>query len=161
MYGYTQEFKEMAVKKFLSRGNRTVAMICKEIGASDNSIYGWIKEYGKTVDMKAKARSPQALSSLEKMQAVMEFESLAETEAGEYLRREGLTAEHLKQWKNIWEKALETNGDIGFTRAEKAELVRKVKELESDLTRKDKALAETTALLVLKKKADLIWGTLD
>ena len=35
---------------------------------------------------------------------------------------------------------------------------RKIKELEKELQRKDRALAETTALLVLKKKADLIWG---
>ena len=36
---------------------------------------------------------------------------------------------------------------------------KKIKELERDLSRKEKALAETTALLVLKKKADLIWGS--
>ncbi len=36
---------------------------------------------------------------------------------------------------------------------------KKIKELERDLQRKDRALAETTALLVLKKKADLIWGS--
>ena len=33
-----------------------------------------------------------------------------------------------------------------------------MKQLKSDLNRKDKALAELTALLVLKKKADLLWG---
>jgi hypothetical protein len=33
--------------------------------------------------------------------------------------------------------------------------------LKKDLNRKDKALAETSALLVLKKKADLIWGDLE
>ena len=42
-----------------------------------------------------------------------------------------------------------------------SELRARNKELERDLNRKDKALAETTALLVLKKKADLIWGTGD
>ena len=43
-------------------------------------------------------------------------------------------------------------------RAEKAEDRKKIRELERDLHRKNRALAETTALLVLKKKADLIWG---
>ena len=33
-----------------------------------------------------------------------------------------------------------------------------MKQLKHDLNRKDKALAELTALLVLKKKADLLWG---
>ena len=44
-------------------------------------------------------------------------------------------------------------------RAEMCELKAENKELKRDLYRKDRALAETTALLVLKKKADLIWGT--
>jgi len=34
----------------------------------------------------------------------------------------------------------------------------KNKKLESELRRKDKALAEASALLILKKKANLIWG---
>ena len=35
---------------------------------------------------------------------------------------------------------------------------KRIKELERELRRKDKALAETAALLVLKKKAQAIWG---
>ena len=37
-------------------------------------------------------------------------------------------------------------------------LKHKIKQLTQELNRKDKALAETAALLVLKKKANLIWG---
>jgi len=47
----------------------------------------------------------------------------------------------------------------GSQRSEWAADKKKIKELERDLARKDRALAETTALLVLKKKADLIWGS--
>ena len=32
------------------------------------------------------------------------------------------------------------------------------KQLKKEVTRKNSALAEATALLILKKKADLIWG---
>ena len=38
---------------------------------------------------------------------------------------------------------------------------RRVRELEKELRRKDAALAETAALLVLKKKAQAIWGDED
>ena len=38
---------------------------------------------------------------------------------------------------------------------------RRIRELEKELRRKDKALAETAALLVLKKKANAIWGDED
>ena len=34
----------------------------------------------------------------------------------------------------------------------------RVKELERELRRKEKALAETAALLVLRKKMEAIWG---
>jgi len=34
----------------------------------------------------------------------------------------------------------------------------RIRELEAELRRKEKALAETAALLVLKKKAQAIWG---
>ena len=39
--------------------------------------------------------------------------------------------------------------------------VRRVRELEKQLLRKDKALAETAALLVLQKKPRSIWGAGD
>lgn len=53
---------------------------------------------------------------------------------------------------------LEPTAKDPASRAEMSELKAKIKELDRDLNRKNKALAETTALLVLKKKADLLWG---
>lgn len=41
---------------------------------------------------------------------------------------------------------------------EKAASKRQIQELQKDLNRKDKALAETTVLLVLKKTESAIWG---
>jgi transposase len=38
---------------------------------------------------------------------------------------------------------------------------RRVRELEKELRRKDKALAEAAALLVLQKKVQAIWGDAD
>jgi transposase len=97
---------------------------------------------------------------MEKFQAVIEFEGLAPDKQGEYLRKAGLHAEHLAAWKKSMQAALAPAGKLtDAARAERAEDRRKIKELERELHRKDRALAETTALLVLKKKADLIWGT--
>jgi hypothetical protein len=91
----------------------------------------------------------------------MEFEALAEEQQGEYLRREGLHSEHIAGWKKSMEAGLESGGGslTAANRTEWAQDKKKIKELERDLHRKDRALAETTALLVLKKKADLIWGS--
>jgi len=51
-----------------------------------------------------------------------------------------------------------TGDNSAAIKAEFNEMKAKNKKLESELRRKDKALAEASALLILKKKADLIWG---
>jgi cell fate (sporulation/competence/biofilm development) regulator YlbF (YheA/YmcA/DUF963 family) len=45
--------------------------------------------------------------------------------------------------------------------AKKSPESKKVRELERELYRKDKALAEVTALLALKKKVQELWGDED
>ena len=66
-----------------------------------------------------------------------------------------------REWKKSMEGGLESGGGslTAVNRSAWAADKKKIKELERDLHRKDRALAETTALLVLKKKADLIWGS--
>jgi transposase-like protein len=159
---YSEGLKRSAVQKFLSRGNRSIAIISQETGVSATALYNWSKEFAHDTGagMKAPERRPQDLSAAQKMKAVMEFEALPESEQGLYLRREGFMSEHLSGWKKVWQQALESgSNDAPGSRAEWTEMNRRLKELERDLRRKNEALAETSALLVLKKKADLIWGT--
>lgn len=108
--------------------------------------------------MKESSKRPQDRSPQEKLKAVMAFENLPEEKRGEFLRTKGLHIESIKGWYKQMEDAL-TPANKQAERLERAEDRRKIKELEKELLRKDKALAETTALLVLKKKANLIWGT--
>jgi transposase len=160
MKRYSKEFKKAAVQKMLSRGNRSVKLVSEDLGTSPQMLYLWVKELarGTAGGMKPTERRPQDLSAAEKMKAVIEFEVLPELDQGLYLRREGFMSEHLSGWKKICERALDVGQEAPVARAEWSEMNRKLKELEKDLLRKDRALAETTALLVLKKKADLIWG---
>jgi transposase len=109
--------------------------------------------------MKKSDRRPQDWNAAEKWRAVIEFEGLAADKHGEFLRREGLHSEHIDAWKKSMQSGLVPAVRSQAERAEMSELKARNKELERDLRRKDRALAETTALLVLKKKADLIWGT--
>jgi transposase len=161
--GYrSEEFRKSAVQKLHSRGSRRVEDIARELGVSTYSLYHWAKAYATSPGMKMKKseRRPQDWSAAEKLEAVIEFEKLAPEKQGEYLRREGLHSDHIAAWKKSMQAALESaSKPSAQERAERAEDRRKIKELERELNRKDKALAETTALLVLKKKADLIWGT--
>ena len=87
------------------------------------------------------------------MDAVLEYERLEEEQRGQYLREKGLHAVHLERWKQSIIEGLKTP-----KRNKQDPQTKKIKELEKELRRKDKALAETAALLVLKKKAQAIWG---
>jgi hypothetical protein len=98
----------------------------------------------------------------EKLRAVIETASLTESELGEYLRREGLHEADVRMWRQMAEGALGNEERVrAEERSQKALDAKRVKELERELRRKDAALAETAALLVLKKKAQAIWGDED
>jgi len=149
----TEEFRRAAVTKFHSRGSRTVEEVARVLGVSSWSLYQWTKRYGNDEGMKNNRR-PADRSAQEKLQAVIEFEGLEGDKQGEYLRRQGLHSEHIAGWKKSMEAGLESGGGglSATSRSEWAAAKKKIKELERDLQRKGRALAETTALLVLKKK---------
>ena len=84
---------------------------------------------------------------------------MSEIELGEYLRSNGIMREDLDSWRKVCEQANEAQAERA--RLQMSELAKekaKVKALSAELHRKEKALAEAAALLVLRKKADAIWG---
>ncbi len=149
----------MWVKKFLSRGSVSIDVFCRESALGSTALYRWVGLYGKHEGMKPLGRTPQNWTPEEKFKGVMAFDTLAVEEQGGYLRREGVHAEHLEMWREKMQKALEPESQD--KRSERGELVYKILELEKELSRKDKALAEAAAILILKKKVDSIWGSED
>ena len=102
---------------------------------------------------------PDDWSTQDKFLVVVETASMNETELAEYARKKGFYVEQIKSWKNA---CLNANGGIA---KEAARLNRELKDsekerkkLENELQRKEKALAEAAALLVLSKKVNAIWG---
>ena len=152
------EFKKSAVQKYLSRGNRTVNEILQEIGVASPTIYQWRNQFANVSAM-TKSTKPHARTAKEKFKALMEFEALPDEKRGEYLRKNGLHEENLVEWRQQIEEAFTPRKKSLQERQELAAEKNKIKQLEKEIRRKDKALAEVSALLVLKKKADLIWGT--
>jgi hypothetical protein len=100
-------------------------------------------------------KRPQDWNAKEKLAAVLEAASLSDEELGAFLRSKGLHEAQLQQWHDQMLAGLEP---LTVPRGKKAPETKRVRELEKELRRKDKALAETAALLVLKKKAQEIWG---
>ena len=161
---YSVEFKKMAVQKYFSRGNRSLEDISQEMDLPKSTLYGWIKKYKKyaiNTDMKNTAKRPQDWATDEKIKACFDYENLAIEQQGAFLRHHGLHSSHLVEWKRLCVSALSSKGNNNVPGSELNDAHRRIKDLERDLLRKDRALAETTALLVLKKKADLIWGNED
>ena len=89
---------------------------------------------------------------------VLETAILSEMELADYCRRMGLFVEQVKDWRAISIQAHEVKSAENL-RADKAlrEAKSKVRELEKELTRKDKALAEAAALLMLREKFNALW----
>jgi transposase-like protein len=103
-----------------------------------------------------KGKRPQDWPAEAKLAAVKEADTLPEEDLGAFLRRRGLHRAHLSQWRQ------QIVAGLDAPRSKKTSAqTRRIRELERELRRKDKALAETAALLVLKKKVQAIWGAED
>lgn len=89
---------------------------------------------------------------------MLESGGLSDDELGAYLRRKGLHADTLAIWR---QDALDALGGGRKNRSKRSGEQKKIRSLEKDLRRKEKALAETTALLVLKKKFNALFGDED
>lgn len=99
-------------------------------------------------------RRPKDWSPAEKLAAVKNSHGLGEEELGRFLREHGLHEEHLRDWQQQCEQGLAPAVSLQLERTLKKE----VRRLNKELDRKDRALAETAALLVLSKKARALWG---
>lgn len=142
----------------------------EETGISQPTLSRWLREAASIRDVSpakppstppaptpAEPKRPQDWTALERAQVVLEANQLSEGELGEFLRRKGLHREHLTAWVEALEEALARPPH----RAGRSADAKRIKELEREIARKDKALAETTALLVLKKKLAVLWGEED
>lgn len=159
MPSYSSQMKEAMVVKLCSPGGPSALQLSKDTGISQTALSRWKKQFGKSSTLKN--RRPDDWSPEERLQAVFESQGLDEEHLGAFLRKNGLHSKNLLDWKV--EALSEAAGKKARGRPRKdPELVaaeEEIKKLKRDLRRKEKALAEQTALVILKKKAQEIWGT--
>jgi DNA-binding transcriptional ArsR family regulator len=154
---YSDEFRNAMVKKLSGPNGRSATALAEEVGVPQSTLSRWLKDYGRFGSMgegMKNKRRPQNWSAEEKFQAVFTYEGLAEEERGKYLREHGLYSVDIERWREEMTAVLNKKRKSGKGDPKD----RRIKQLESELRRKEKALAEAAALLVLKKKADAIWG---
>ena len=159
---YSEKLKQSMAAKILMPGGPSALCLARETGISQTALSKWARTYkGKGISlMTDEARRPKDWSSKERFETILKCNTLTGNELGIYLRKNGFTTAHLEKWKQEFVNSCEPSrvGRKPKSPAEK-ELQRQVKALQRDLRRKDKALAEASALLILKKKAQEIWGT--
>ena len=160
---YTVSFKEQAVDKALNRSEGTTAKdIAESLGIDPSTLRKWIaksrnNELLNTANM-TKEKRPQDWSMEDRLNMVIKCASLDEEAISELCRENGIYPHHVQQWKLDF-----ANGSASANTApstlEVKELKNENKDLRKELRRKEKALAETAALLVLQKKVNAIWGS--
>lgn len=101
-------------------------------------------------------------STRDKFLIVIETSTLSEIELAEYCRKKGLYVEQVKSWQN---NCMQANGgaaqELATLQRREKETEKDLKRVKKELQRKESALVETAALLVLRKNINAIWGPKD
>ncbi len=159
MPSYSEERKQQILNKLLPPSNMTVAEVSRTEGIGVQTLYNWrdkAKQQGRPVP--GSKPTSEHWSAEAKFATVLETASLNEAELSEYCRAKGLYVDQVKAWK--------ADALRGFMSSREQELEAKrqrqadhkeIKQLKAELRRKEKALAETAALLVLRKKLNALW----
>jgi transposase len=151
---YGQSYKDRAVARLLPPESAALELVSKEVGIASGTLQRWREE---VQSMPARGR---AWTAPAKLQAVITTAALSEVDKNAWCREHGIYPAELAQWCG---SATTAPAEPQAARAS-PEVTRqdrkRIKELERELLRKDRALAETAALLVLSKKVAAIynWG---
>ena len=163
---YSKQFKIEVVKKVLSRRyGIPITSVARSLDIKRSTLHGWIKAMKRKELIEdaptsggAIEKSPYQWSAKERFDAILEASKILQQEdLAEYCRKKGIFPHHLEKWKAEF---IETFGKgRSDNLIETKKLKNEIKNLSFELRRKEKALAETAALLVLKKKATDLWGS--
>ena len=157
---YSAGFKEQALVKVYSCGNnQSIQSVADELNINLTTLKTWMKQREPDVNKPAppKSKRPEDWSSEERLTALQRTYNLAGENLNTWCREQGIFIHQLEQWKTDFC----SQGD-SVDKREEARVLRTLKEenqsLERELLRKDKALAEAAALLVLQKKFRALLG---
>ena len=140
------------VARLLPPESANVGAVAKEIGLSVQTLERWREE------ARSRPARGRAWTAGARLEAVITAAAMDEVGKGAWCREHGVYPADLDQWRLSATTALaepeEARASPQATRQDK----KRIKELERELLRKDRALAETAALLVLSKKVAAIFN---
>lgn len=156
MRQYSETFRSRMVQRMVGADAMSAHALAQEVGVAQESLSRWLRQ-SRNVGTMTHSAKKNPWTGAEKLRVVLAAQGLSETDLGALLRREGVHEPDLRAWQAAAETALNTRPRRAGVSTEQ----RRIQALERELRRKDAALAETAALLVLKKKVQAIWGDAD
>ena len=153
---YPEGLIEQALVKVFSRGNRSVRSVAQDLHVNYHTLKNWMKTeaVNKRSVTPVKDRRPQDWSAEEQLLALHETHGLLGESLNAWCREKGLFAHHLSGWKAAF--CAESKTGMSGAR-DLRELRDENGQLKREIVRKDKALAEAAALLILQKKFRALW----
>jgi transposase len=156
MRTYSEELKAKIIARLLPPNNEYIPDVAKETGIPKDTLYAWRIKHRRGNSV-VESGHVGTMTSTQKFDVVLETAGMNEAELSEYCRRNGLYPEQIGAWRETCRRA-NTRVSHRDDRESNRQWSKEMKQLKAELRRKEKALAETAALLVLKKKAQAIWG---
>ena len=149
---YTAGFKKQAALKGFSRGNRSLQEISKDLNIGLSSLTRWMKLSEPTAhSKKIQVQRPQDWTVEARWSALAESHALTGESLNTWCRTRGLFVHYLSARRDQFcTLTLSSKSDV---LPELRQLKQENQRLQNQLSRKDKALAEAAALLVLQKNS--------
>lgn len=157
---YTKAFRDQALVKVYNRGDRTVQSIADDLNINAWTLKNWMKLPKEVVGSPAGliTKRPQDWSLSERFQLILESQGKEGEMLHAWCREQGIFPHHLQAWRQAFETG---TAETAVSRSEWRELKASHQALQRELKRKEKALAEAAALLVLQKKYQALWEEKD
>lgn len=152
MARYGRAFKERAVARLLPPESSSVETVSRELGVSVSTLERW------RADALSQPEGKRIWTAAARLEAVIATATMDEEAKSAWCREKGLYPSELEKWRQGATAALAEPEEARASPQQTRQAKKRIKELERELKRKDKALAETAALLVLSKKLSAIYG---
>ena len=152
MARYGQAFKDRVVARLLPPESAAAQVVSREVGVGEQTLQRWLSE---ALSRPARERAWTAAARLE---AVITTAAMDEASQSAWCRHNGVYPQQLQQWRQSAVQALGEPEEARASPQQTKQDRRRIRELEREVRRKDKALAETAALLVLSKKVSAIFN---
>jgi len=147
---FSVAFKQKMVQRLTGKQAMSASQLARATGVRQQNLSRWLQE-ARSLPIVAHNKPKPAgreWTVEQKVRVLAEASKLDGEELTAYLEREGLKLAEYEQWR----LALDEGGRAS------ASTNKRIRQLERELARKEKALAEAAALLVLKKKVETLYG---